>query len=425
MTLASPVTRFRAAFDALAKARRGDPLAAARERAMVLFDEAGLPSTREEDWRFTNLAPLAKASFEPGRPGASVAADLVAKLATAPGLVFVDGHFAAALSRVPAGVQVESLAAVLARDAAAVKDRFGALADPERRAFVALNAAFADDGVVLRVPRGAKIDEPIHALFVGTGKAAYPRNLLRIEEGAAATLVETYATAGDGPHMTAAVTEIEVGADATFEHYKLQREAETSFHVHTLCARIEDRGRFTAHALNLGGRLTRNDVVAAVDGEGIVCTLNGLVLARGTQHADNHTWIEHRKPNSESHELYKGIYDDRASGVFSGYIHVFQDAQKTDAYQSSKSLLLTDEATVLSQPQLEIYADDVKCSHGSTTGQMDPDALFYLRSRGMPKTAAQQLLLRAFAHDVTDRIVDEATRARVEALLAKRLPGGG
>jgi len=419
MTSLATVSPFRAAFDSL-----GD--AAERPEAIERFEELGLPTTRHEEWRFTNVAELGKTSFAPGRAGdTSITAADAARLATAPGLVFVDGHYRADLSQVPVGVAVQSLAAALAADQG-VRVLLDEAREPDHRAFAALNDAFYADGVFLRVPKNTKVAPPIHVLFIGTRDAAgHPRNVYLLEEGSEATVVESYVSAGDDAHFTNPVTEISVSANASLHHYKLQCENTAAFHVATMYAWQGRDSRFTSHNITLGGRLTRNDIVATLDAEGIVTTLNGLFLAGGTQHVDNHTWIEHKKPHCESHELYKGIVDDRASGVFSGYIHVFPDAQKTDAYQSSKNLLLTDEAIIDSQPQLEIYADDVKCSHGSTTGQMDKDALFYLRSRGIPEAAAQGIMVRAFANDVTNRIEEEAARARVNAILTERLGDAG
>jgi Fe-S cluster assembly protein SufD len=257
---------------------------------------------------------------------------------------------------------------------------------------------------------------------VGTTKAAHPRNLYVIEEGAEACIVETYASAGDAPHLTNAVSDVHLARGAQLAHYRMQIEG-PSYHFGAVRAWLERDARFTSHNVACGGALARNDITAALDGEGAHCTLNGLMLLRGTQHVDNSTRIEHRKPRCESHELYKGVLDGKASGVFTGRIHVFPDAQKTDAYQASANLLLTDTATVDAQPQLEIYADDVKCSHGSTIGQLDKEALFYLRSRGLDEAAARHILVRAFAGDVADRLLVAAVRQRVDSILTERLGG--
>ncbi len=406
---------FRSDFETLDRA--GGPLKALRRAGWERFAAQGLPTTQQEAWRFTNLAPLAQQSFALGRPSKNGIAS--AKGGIAPGLVFVDGHFRADLSVKPEGVEVTNLAEALRSPG--VSERVGAAGEGEP--LVALNAAFLEDGAFLRVAKGFRLPAPLHLLFLGTSKAAHPRNLYLIEEGAEADVVETYLSAGETPHLTNAVSEVHVAKGARFGHYRLQLEATASFHFGTVRACLERDARFTSHAVACGGGLTRSEIIAALDGENAHCTLNGLTLIRGTQHVDNYTRLEHRSPRCESHELYKGILDGRSSGVFTGRIHVFPDAQKTDAYQASANLLLTDTATVDAQPQLEIYADDVKCSHGSTVGQLDREALFYLRSRGLNEAAARHLLVRAFAGDVADRIDIPAVRQRIDAILAERLGG--
>ncbi len=417
---------FLPAYEALEKERGADSLTPLRKGGIARFAETGLPHSRLEDWRFTDVSALYDADFALARPTAApLTSDDVTRLATRSGLVFLDGHYCAELSHVPQGIAVRSLTQALDDPAsrALVRQHLGHHADKDRRPFVSLNTAFVEDGVFLHVPQNTKIDEPIHVLFVSTDKASHPRNLIVVEDGAEAHLIETWVSLGDAAHYVNAVTESVIGANAHLYHDILQLENDAALHTtahHVLQGRDS---RLTNHVISLGGALVRNDLVVALDGEGIDTTMNGLVLARGRQHIDNHTWIEHRKPNCDSHELYKAILDDQASAVFSGYIHVFQDAQKTDAKQSSANLLLSDRAVIDTQPQLEIYADDVKCTHGATIGQLDEDALFYLRARGLPPAQARNLLVHAFASDVTDGLSDEAARARVEKLLHERLPG--
>ena len=405
---------FRSDFEALD--RMGGPLQALRRAGFERFLAHGLPTTQQEAWRFTNLKPLEQRSFALGRPSRNGIASVTGGIA--PGLVFVHGHYRKDLSAKPEGVEVTNLAEALRSPG--VVERVGAAGEGEP--FVALNTAFLEDGAFLRVRKGFRLPVPLHLLFLGTTKAAHPRNLYVIEEGAEADVVETYLSAGETPHLTNAVSEIHLAQGAKLSHYRLQLEG-ASYHFGTVRARLERDARLVSHNIACGGALTRNEIVAALDGENAHCTLNGLTLIRGTQHVDNYTRLEHRKPHCESHELYKGVLDGQASGVFTGKIHVFPDAQKTDAYQASANLLLTDTATVDAQPQLEIYADDVKCSHGSTVGQLDKDALFYLRSRGLKEAAARHVLVRAFAGDVADRILIPAVRQRVDAILAERLGG--
>ncbi len=395
-----------------AEERGADPLAESRERALQRFTELGFPTTREEDFRFTNLAPLASSAFALGRPGGNgVSKADVERLGLAPGLVFVDGHYREDLSSAPNGV---SLAKAL--------DRAGLADAGEATALVALNSAFVEDGACIEI-EGEHAD-PIHVLFLGTdGTVCHPRNVYRVKRNGKAHVVESYVSLGDAAHWTNAVALAEVEENGELKHTRLQIENEAAFHTSAVFVRQARDSRYTSHVVTMGGRLTRNDITASLDDENSLATLNGLVLTRGEQHVDNSTKVEHRMPHCESHELYKCILDDKSSGVFTGYIHVHPDAQKTDAYQSSSSLLLSDDAVMDSKPQLEIYADDVKCSHGSTIGQLDADALFYLRSRGIPRAQAYQMLIRAFAHDVIDRVeVDSACR-RVDELLDERLAG--
>jgi len=412
--MSTALDAFRTDFETLDRA--GGPLRRLRRAGWERFVEHGIPTTKVEAWRFTDLAPLAKRPFALGRPTKNGIHEVPG---IAPGLVFVDGHFRSDLSKVPTGIEVSSLAEAMRKSPGTIEE-VGAAGEGEP--FVALNTAFLEDGAFLRVPKGFRLPAPLHLLFLGTTKAAHPRNLYLVEEGAEAVVVETYASAGETPHLTNAVSEARVARGGALEHYRLQFEG-PSYHLGTIRAHIARDARFVSHNLVSGGALTRNDITGALDGEGAHCTLNGLYVVRGTQHVDNHTRLEHRKPNCESHELYKGVLDDRASAVFTGRIHVFEDAQKTDAYQASANLLLTDTATVDSQPQLEIYADDVKCSHGSTVGQLDREALFYLRTRGLDEAAARHVLVRAFAGDVADRIGIPAVRQRIDAILAERLGG--
>ncbi len=403
------VETFRKDFEALDRA--GGALRAFRRAGWEKFK--GLPTTQEEAFRFTNLAPLAQKSFALGRPSAN---GIKSAPWIAPGLVFVDGHYRADLSKKPEGVEAKSLAAALPE----ALEWVGAAGEGEP--FVALNTAFLEDGAFLRVKKGFRLPTPLHLLFLGTSKAAHPRNVFLVDEGAEAMVVETYLSVGETPHLTNAVSDIRVAKGGSLAHYRLQLEG-ASYHFGAVRAWLDRDAHFTSHNVACGGTLARNDIVAALDGENAHCTLNGLMLLRGTQHVDNYTRLEHRKPRCESHELYKGVLDGKASGVFTGRIHVFPDAQKTDAYQASANLLLTDTATVDAQPQLEIYADDVKCSHGSTVGQLDKDALFYLRSRGLTEAKARHMLVRAFAGDVADRLEIPAVRQRVDAILSERLGG--
>ena len=408
------VEPFASAFEALAKEHGRDKVHALRQQAFARFREAGFPTTKLEDWRFTNVAPIARSTLSLARPTTNgVTPDDVLRLGFKNSLVFVDGHYRADLSSAPAGVSLATVRDTL--------DFSGHREDAH--ALVQLNTAFLEDGACVEVE--GELAEPLHVLFLGTdGKVCHPRNIYHAKRNARAEIVETYVSLGQGEHWTNAVGIVLVAENAELHHTRLQLENEAAFHTSNVSVSQARDSRYTSNVVTLGGRIVRNDHTASLNGEGGIATLNGLFLTHGTQHVDNHTWIEHRVPHCESHELFKGILDDRSSGVFSGYIHVFEDAQKTDAYQSSANLLLSDDAVIDAQPQLEIYADDVKCSHGSTTGQISEDALFYLRSRGIPEAQARSLLVRAFARDVTERLTEKGARERVDRLLLERLPGG-
>jgi Fe-S cluster assembly protein SufD len=410
---------------------------ALRRLGIERFAALGFPTLRQEEWRFTNVAPIARGTFvrPENDPDAADPARLsVLELETSARLVFVDGRFSAKLSKIdelPSGTIVTSLAEALAQTPDQVLPWLGRLtgvAGPkEDHPFVALNAAFLRDGAFVLVPRGAVIEKPIHLLFLSSGTAdratySFPRNLIVAGENSQVTVVETYS--GDGVYLCCPVTEMVAGPAAVIDHYKLQRESRDAFHLATFQIEGERSATPSSHSISIGGGLVRNDVVAVLNGEGIDCILNGLYLADGRQLVDNHMRVEHAKAHCDSHELYKGILDGKARAVFNGLIHVHPGAQKTDAKQSNRNLLLSSEAIANSNPQLEIFADDVKCTHGSTVGQLDEDAIFYLRSRGIGAEAARSLLTYAFASDIVERIKVDSVRHDLEEFLFTRLPQG-
>jgi len=409
-------------FRALEREHGEDRLQQMRRQAFARFRELGLPTSRDEAWRFTSLAPLLKSDFPAVRKVAPKATRRdVERLGLAGPrsalLVFENGRFREDLSERGEGFVAGSLAG----NPETRPETFGEI---DEGAFVALNAAFLEDGPVVRIPKGARPPHPLHIVHLSAAASSFPRGLIVCEEGSHARIAELFVSLGDEAHFTNMVTDVTVGRNANLEYARLQLENEAALHIGALRVRQERDSRFTNHQVTLGGALVRNDLTASLEDENVLCTLNGLFLTRNAQHVDNHTTLLHRMPHGESHELYKGILDGRSSGVFTGKIHVFEGAQKTDAKQSSSNLLLTDAATVDAQPQLEIYADDVKCTHGATVGQLDRNALFYLRARGIPADAARAMLVAAFAADVTSRITIEAARERVDALLRARLPGG-
>jgi Fe-S cluster assembly protein SufD len=424
-------------FSRFEKARRAEesaPLHRLREAAMSRFAELGFPTTRDEEWRFTNIAPLTQVSFQLALT--SVPKELTPlKLDRLTygawdcyRLVFVNGSFTPELSNSPAtqALLCSGLRKALDHQPQLIEASLANYADYEDQAFVALNTAFLDDGAFINIPRGQVVDKPIHVVFVSVPSRepsmAHPRTLIVAGVNSQATIVESYVSLGNAATFTNAVTEIVLEENAGLDHYKIQRENSQTFHVATLQVQQGRSSRFSSHAIATGASLARNDVNAVLDGEGGECTLSGLYMAAGRQLIDNHTRIDHAKPHCTSHELYKGILDDQARGVFNGKIYVHQDAQKTDAKQTNKTLLLSEDAVINTKPQLEIFADDVKCTHGATIGQLAEEAIFYLRSRGIGQEDARSLLTFAFANDIIGRIKVEPIRAQLEEVLLAGRP---
>jgi Fe-S cluster assembly protein SufD len=405
-----------------------------RQAALQRFAERGYPTPRDEAWKYTNVAPLLRQVFVPasasGRQDELKRADIAAHLFDVPGLplaVFVNGRFSAALSDLsglPDGVEVRSLRDVLEQDGTAVEGMLSTQPLQEPRGFIELNTVFMSDGAYVRFAPQAQIDHPVHLLFISSGTeptATYLRNSVVAERGSRGAVVEHYVSVGDAPSLCNVATRCVLGRNAVLEHYKLNAEGGGAYHFAGLHVEQAEGSRYVSHNIAAGGRLIRNDLRGVLGGEGSECVLNGLFLGRGRQHIDNHTFVEHRVPRCISRELYKGVLDGQSRGVFSGHVVVRQDAQKTDAQQMNHNLLLSDDAEVDTRPQLEIYADDVKCSHGSTVGQLNPDVLFYLRARGIGEPLARRLLVAAFAQDVVGRMGSAPVREWAEKLLATRL----
>ena len=411
-------------------------LQAIRQTAMERFGELGFPTPRQEEWKYTRVDFTRKMAFTPAASELNgLTADQLDQLTfgnlECPRLVFVDGHYREGLSSLqalPSQIQVRSLSEVLRENPDAVKPHLTRYAGYQEHAFVALNTAFIQDGAFVHIPEGSRIQEPIHLLFVSTASGAatvsHPRNLIVLDDDSEAVVLESYVGLDHRPYFTNLVTEIAVGENATLDHYKLHRESDEAFHIATLQIHQDRSSNVRTFDVTLGGALTRNEVNGVLAGEGAECALDGLYLVREGQHVDNHTRLEHAKPHCDSREVYKGILDDQATGVFHGRIVVEPDAQKTDSKQTNANLLLSDEAVIYTKPQLEIYADDVKCTHGATVGQLDENALFYLRSRGIDTTTARSLLIYAFASQATDRIRVESVRSDLNDYLFSWLPKG-
>ncbi|MFL5470417.1 MAG: Fe-S cluster assembly protein SufD [Gemmatimonadaceae bacterium] len=425
-----------------------------RRKGIARFEALGYPTTKNEDWHFTSVAPIAERPFrlaslssvaeiitDDRRESSRRKGDLANALGLRPSdlehfgfgqadwhrLVFINGVFDESLSsfeEIDAGVRVGSLANAIRSGDAVVERHLAKIAQFEQHAFTALNTAFIADGAVIELANDAVADQPIHLLFISGGEGvSHPRNLIVAGRHSRAAVIESYVSLRDSTYFTNAVTEIAAGEGAHIDHYKLQRESESAFHVGTVQVREERNSQLHSFSFAVGGALARTNVYTSLDGDAATCTLNGLYLTDGTQHIDNQTSIEHIAPNCPSHETYKGVLDGRSHGVFNGKVYVHPEAQKTDGKQSNNNLLLSPSARVDTKPQLEIFADDVKCTHGATVGRLDEMAMFYLNSRGIGREAARTLLTYAFAADVLETIELEPLRKELEKMVLVRFAG--
>jgi len=416
-----------------------------REDAFARFCEAGFPTTKDEDWRFTNVAPIARTVFRPaGLPESTKgitawrnedgALFLNGRLAQYPHgvaarLVFVNGRYVPELSKIgvlPSGVKVAGLRETIETHPEALEKHLGRYADTQRDAFVALNTAFLADGAWIHVPRGVVVESPIYLLYLSTKEdgatTTHPRNLIVAEDQAQVAVIEDYVSVGgESVVLSNAVTELVAGESTVAQHYLIEREHLKAFNVSTLRIQQGRTANVASHSLLLGGGLVRNNVHPVLAGEGGECLINGLFLGTGRQHLDNYMHVEHASPHCGSRQFYNGILDGQAHGVFHGRIVVHKDAQKTDAKQTNRNLLLSDDAQIDTKPQLEIYADDVKCTHGATIGQIEENALFYLQSRGISEAEARKLLLLAFAEECVERMHSAVAREHIEGLIRQHL----
>jgi Fe-S cluster assembly protein SufD len=409
-------------------------LDALRRAAIERFALTGFPTSRDEEWRFTPIAPITKAAWRRSNGSAHdvTREDLAPFVFGHPewtSLVFVDGAYSEALSSTMAvgqGVRVGSLSDAFKSDSPILERYLARQAPIESSPFTALSTAFMRDGSFLHVPRNVELARPVHMVFVSTSKAAgavtHPRNLLVIEAGARASVIESYVTLAEGAsYWTNAVTEVVAGANSWIEHTRIQRESERAYHVGLTHVEQERDSHYRSFSLAMGGALARHNLTARLNGENVETLMYGLYLTRGQQVVDNHTAIHHDQPNCRSWEVYKGVLDGHSRAVFNGKVFVKPEAQKTDAKQTNRNLLLSDDAKVDTKPQLEIFADDVKCTHGATVGRLDDIALFYARSRGVPSAIAQLLLTYAFAAEVTSEVVLQPVREELERLVRERL----
>ncbi len=405
-----------------------------RRTAIDRFTALGFPTTKNEDWHFTSVAPIAEADFRAYQAGGDVSPeDLAPFRFGAPDwteLVFVNGRFApelSALDRLPEGIRVADLESAWEREPELLERYLTRVAGFEEHAFTALNTAFLRHGAVVHVAKEMVVDRPIHLLFVSDANAAkgasHPRNLVVVERNAKATVIETHAAIGDATYFTNAVTEVVVAEGATLNHYKVQRESMRAYHVDTTEVRQGRDSHYVSFSFAIGGALSRTNIYTHLEGEGCGSTLNGLYMVDGDQHVDHQTLIEHLEPNCFSREVYKGILDGASHGVFNGRVYVHPEAQKTDGKQSNNNLLLSQHARIDTKPQLEIFADDVKCTHGATVGRIDETALFYMKSRGVSAETARNLLTYAFAAEVLETIETDAVRLELERIVLARYAG--
>jgi len=404
-----------------------------RQEGFARFSQLGFPTTHDEDWRFTNIAPISRNAFQLAESAKVSRRDL--KPFLIPGaacqFVFLNGRYAPELSslgKLPKGVHAGSLAEAIKSDGDKLQNRLGRYATFDKDAFIALNSAFLADGGYVHVPRGVVVEAPVCFLYVSTGNGApamaHPRNLIVAEDHSQVTVVEDYVSIASGVMFSNVVTELYAGEDAVVAHYMIEREDKQALNVSTLRIEQERNTNVESHSVLLGGALVRNNVHPVLAGEGGECLINGLFIGTGRQHMDNYMLVEHAQPHCNSRQFYNGILDEQAHGVFHGRIIVHKNAQKTDAKQTNRNLLLSDDAQIDTKPQLEIYADDVKCTHGATIGQVEENALFYLRSRGLDEVAARRLLLYAFASECLDRMRTGPVRTYLENLTTSWLPEG-
>jgi len=399
-----------------------------RGSAMERFSELGFPSVKEEEWKYTNVAPIARMQLHPQAASTSLElSDFELPETRESQLVFVNGKLQAEESSVAAlgdaVIAVDLSEAIRGDHAETVRQHLARSADYVSNGFTALNTAFISGGAFIHIPRNTAVNTPIHLLFVsdGTESVSFPRVLIVAEENSSATIIESYLSAGESQYFTNAVVEVQLKDGAKLEHYKVQREGLEAFHVATTVAELGASASYDATTLNFGGKLSRHDVRVTMDHEGAECWVDGLYLVTGNQHTDTHSVIDHRKPHCTSHQLYKGILDGKSRAVFNGKVFVRHDAQKTDAMQTNKNLLLSNEARVDTKPQLEILADDVKCAHGAAVGQIDEDELFYLETRGIHPDLARNLLTYGFAEEVIGKIKIDSIRQQLDEAVLNRL----
>jgi Fe-S cluster assembly protein SufD len=402
-----------------------------RQQALEHFEALGFPTTRHEEWKYSNVKNLINQAFDFNAKTDFSAADL--ELMPIPNLegnilYFINGVYNAELSSIVSPeteLQIMTFAEAAKTQPALVEKYFNQYSDAQVNAFTALNTAFAHNGIFVYVPENKVVEQPVIIRFINDARtlnvASQPRNLIVVGKRSEVQIAEAFRSIGENASFTNSVTEFVVAEEANVHYYKIQNESDKSYHIGTTSVVQESKSVFTANTVTANGGFVRNNLHIKIDGEYAEANMFGLYIPNGKQHIDNHTVVDHAKPNSNSNELYKGILKDKSTGVFNGKIFVRQDAQKTNAFQSCKNVLLSEDASMNTKPQLEIWADDVKCSHGTTTGQLNDDALFYMQARGISKDSAKSLLTLAFAQDVIDKFEIPAIKVYLEELISEKI----
>lgn len=420
-----------AEFESKLNGKSNSSLHQIRRQAFDNFKNLGIPSTKHEEWKYTNVAKILKKEFDfdnPGTISANDVEDFMLPELSANILVFANGHYRADLSKIISDEKVliiKDFAEAYQSHQELIDHHFAKYANIQEEAFTALNTAFAEHGIFIHIPDNQIVTEPIILYFIADARehhvAIQPRNLFIAGKSSQALIIDKLDTLGDHDSLHNAVTEIAVHENAHLKHYKIQNDKAQGHYIGTTQVHQDANSIYTNAIFSLDGGLIRNNLNVALNGENIETNMYGLYMISGNTHVDNHTLADHQKPHSYSNELYKGVLNDKATGVFNGKIYVRQDAQKTNAYQQNRNILLSDNASINTKPQLEIWADDVKCSHGATTGNLDPTALFYLRSRGIPLEDARALLIQAFCFEIVEKLDEAELKTYLEALITKRL----
>lgn len=404
-----------------------------RKNALTVFNELGFPTTKQEDWKYTNVARIANGSFRyssaPANIDPGVVTGFLVEGIDQIVMAFVNGHFTPEHSRlngIPAGVVAKNLIGAYADHGNIVREYLSKYVKHQKNPFTALNTAFINDGAFIYVPTNVVIEKPIHLLFISTKGnsdqiASHIRNLIVVEEGAKVNLIVSYRSVGEHGNLTNAVTEVVAKKNSVVELVKVQKENEAAYHVENLHAHQHETSDMRIFSLAIGGAIARNDMSVIIDGEAAECNLNGLYIVTGEQLIDHHTFMHHIHPNCPSHELFKGILTDKGRAVFNGKVYVEPEAQKTDSKQTNRNLLLSDTAIIDTKPELEIFADDVKCTHGAAVGGMNESHSFYLKTRGIAEESAKGILTVGFAAEATAKIVHPALRHHVDLMVVEHL----